>query len=485
MVLDRAALRDEAVAVLDSMDPARLDARLLFIHGILAECLSRDRQSFATYKRFLKESGGSEHLPDIADLVTGCHAPQGRLPSWMDEWRVPTHLSHARAVVSLRIVRLTLGTRVLGWEEACEPLPVLKAASELDWQQAVAFAEGPVAKLDSPDWLTFFGQHPGNPLVLPMLLQSGQLITLKPPQVRQLLKGDPPLPPVFELAVRRFHPQDDTLQWLARLDRDTWSDPAFGDGAIVLVNRLLSDEEKSDKPGIFGNRDLAAAVIALGKAGFTGSRAAAVHFMNARVALLEGDPDGFLNHLAHAMEAHDERNPGALETVPDAIYGHWRLALGHWRRLKGDAALSELLEKVPSPALRCLFAMVGPWDKSISLIRDELDSLPSDMPRPLRRDLIRLRWDRDVLGAGREKMMAEWQATSRDDADPRLALEALLQSAPLMKAGMIPPSPRMIGLLERLQGSSEADRRFADRYVRDTSRGDVWPSGPTIPRIER
>jgi hypothetical protein len=481
LLLDRTRLRSEAIAILDGMKPERLDARLHFIHGLLLESLPRDRQALAAYTRFM-ELGGSEHLPDVSELVEGYHARRAQLPSWTEGVRVPKGLYPATGAVSLRIMRLTLGFGSIRWDEACGVLPVLKVAAEEDWRQAIDFAGRPVGVFGKPDWWKFFRQRPGNPIGHLMLRQSGRLEVLEPDQVQKLLKMDPPLPPEFELAVRRMHPQDDTLEWLIRLDRDKWRDAALADSAIAYLNSLLKAAEKLENPWIIADRDIARAAIALEKAGFDGKRAAAVHFMRARIALMRDDPDDFLKHVARAMSAHDPREPGALETVPDGIFGYWRLSMGRWRQTKGDAAFNELVGRVPSPVLRCLFGMVGKWDKSTALIRNEINILPADAARPLRRDLIRLRWSMDLLDVGREKLMGEWKTLSNDDADPRLALEALFETDPPMRSGMDPPSPRMIDLWERLQKGNEADRRFAGQYTRQISLHDAWAPEPTEPK---
>jgi hypothetical protein len=481
---------EEAIELLGALNPERSDARLHFVTGLLLEADGREVEALDHFLKVWNEpedpaeladggEWGSTRVASVSMLLDMQRYQLSQEPGILQQVPVAGSLAQAKAQIPSRLMRLAMRADGDVWEKLCVALPVLQSGTLAQWREISEFAEQG-SSAHSAGWWSFVGQFPENPLGLEVLFETQQYAGATEEQKAELLRRDPPVPLKLALSLRLTREvTPETIAWLEKVEPTAWQEARVFQMVVSLMERLLIQLERDEKPApeLAGQLEQMLAIVE--KSGLPPDKRAKLQFIRTRQALAAGQVDAFLAGVKQALEAVD--TPEADQSV------HYRFTslpsngvegvahpLMNWRKRKGDAAADALIERLPSPLLRCLAVQADREDQNACRIRalKEIAALPADAPRDLRRDLARLSWRfSDPESDGSEEGMKQLKLAAADDSDPRLALEAIFfLRAEWGEDEADHWSPehlqRMEGLLKRLIASDESDRRYAEAMGR-------------------
>ncbi|MCW1885659.1 hypothetical protein OKA04_13045 [Luteolibacter flavescens] len=421
----------EAIALLESLDPAILDARAHFIMGMLLEADGREAEALDHFVKVMAEppDPAESQYPEGIGLGVIEYLQHIRLQrrSGVDLLRsvaIPSSLAEAKRQLPARMIRLAMVCEEGAWEKIGAVIPGLRSSSVEDWRQVDAVIVESGYRLNF-DALAFLDRFPANPLGAELLLNGQQIRTLKPAQIDSLLQRQPPVPANLGLFLRlqKGSYDDATLAWLEQLDAATWGEPFAGAQLLTASQALMTNLEGAEEVDRAEVVKLDRMISLLDKAerGQEPDLVMQRHVLRARHAIFEGREDDFLASLQLSL--------GGNQVVEDVVMGANLVGIGpalaRWEKAKGRAAVDSLIARIQSPVLRCLAWEGMGRDGLRQKIDKELAALPADAPSGQKSGLIRLKlrhWDRKADPAGLER---ELRKISADDSEPRLALEAL------------------------------------------------------------
>ncbi|MCW1924517.1 hypothetical protein OKA05_18270 [Luteolibacter arcticus] len=472
---------EEGIELLSSLDPALVDARLHFMLGRLLEADGSEAKALDHYLKVMTEpddpaegrrygSGreGRNLMMLLSSRDDSSSSPFQQIP-------VPGSLQEAKMMLPARILQLAMLAGGDAWKRAAAVLPELKSTTPEQWRELKDFA-GLGNGAHQIQWWDFIRRFPENPLGPELLFESQQYSACTPEQVAELLKRTPPVPLRLALSLqlvkREIAPQ--TLEWLQKVDPGAWRDDFAARQLLACTQRLLTTVEQAAEDNPETRAKLERLMAVLAKADLGERMARQLHLLRARQALLAGDAEAFLAAVQQALDATAAAAPEPMEMRRgQEMSMNLTPALTRWKTSKGEAAFESLVDRLPSPVLRCLAGLAGRDEKETvrHRVEKELAALPADSPREVRRELIRLRWqyqDRKTDPQGFEKML---QAAADVESDPRLALEAfaqLMSTRPGVQAGD-GPSPedrrRLEVMAKRVMASNESDRPYAQELA--------------------
>ncbi|HEY1121274.1 MAG TPA: hypothetical protein VGE67_06720, partial [Haloferula sp.] len=272
----------------------------------------------------------------------------------------------------------------------------------------------------------------------------------------------------------------EAIDWLEKVEPVAWKDDLSAKLLVQYIGGMLARLEGNEQEAEEKRPKLERLIAVLKKAELGERMARPRYLVLARQALLGGDAEAFLSNLKQALDAPAESEWAEARGSHEISMG---IAPGliRWKTTKGEEAYDSLVDRLPSPALRCLADLAEKIDKATTRdrIEKEIAALPADAPRETRRELIRLRWQyRRGRGEqdGFQKMM---QAAADEETDARLALEALVQLSALGEKGRsFENQRRMEALSKRLMASNDSDRLFAQQLGLVPGRNSSQVAGP-------
>jgi tetratricopeptide (TPR) repeat protein len=477
---------EEALKLLGALEPQRVDARLNFVLGLLLEADGREGQAIDHFIKVWNEPvDPAEHsgldiekepsrFTSVSVLLDLQRYQQSQEPGILQQVPIAPTLAQAKSQLPPRLLRLAMRGGGDSWDQLCVAIPALRIATVEQWRKASEFAgEGSGGYM--ADWWDFVRRYPDNPLGFELIQETQHYARLTAEQKQEILRREPPVP--LKLALSILLAQEVTpeaIAWMEKVEPGGWQDAQAFQFAVSVIERLLVPLERDEKPDPALAERLERVLTMTEKADLRDAELAKLKFLRGRQALVNGQADAFLAGVKQALEAPDA--PGSLRQVryqltslPTNGVENVAYPLMNWRKRKGDAAADALIERLPSPVLRCLALQFGTKEKDACQLRalKELAALPPDAPRELRRDLTRLSWrisDPDYKRLDESKK--QLRLAGSDDSDARLALEAYhLLRARLGEARGEELSPadlqRVESLVKRLRASDESDREYA------------------------
>lgn len=466
---------EEGIELLSSLDPSRIDPRGHFVLGMLLEADGREGEALDHFLKVVTEpedpaepKRNNRNGRNLLGLIHSYQEFPGAGAASFRYMQLPGSLAEAQQQLPLRIMKLAMVGGAQAWDKATAEIPELKSATVDEWRQVKLFSQEAGGDY-SVQWLEFIRRFPDNPLGPELLVESQQHHSCTREQIETLLRRQPPLSPrlALQLHLARGKFDSNNFDWLEQLDPAVWREPMAVERGLAWAGSLLGNMEGGQEIDPEAAAKLERLLSLLDKAELQKYQGPQLHLLRARQALLAGQVEAF---LAGVQRAFDATFP---EIRPAGAQGELNLgmALFRWGKVKGDAAMESLIERLPSPTLRCdALREAGKDPDSIKKrIVTELAALPANAPRNQRRELIRLKWrymDRKEDRAGFEK---ELKGIVDDDSDPRMALEAYVQlfyrRDPDGRRGGIPPAERqrVESLVKRIDTGDESDFEFASQ----------------------
>ncbi len=460
---------DEAIRMLEALDPARFDARLHFVRGMILEAAGRPEEALDDYLKVMAEpedpaeaqlarNYGSSRASWMTLLRQSERNPE-KVPGFIRYFTVPGSLVETKMTLAPKVLHLAMELGDEAWARTCRVMTELESVTPAQWREVQDFA---AQRGDgySVRWWQFALEHPDHPLAADLMKSTGGLQGLSSKEAVDLLESGRKLPVELQVGLRLSAPgtAEELAEWLRGVDPAVWKDPTLASQAMHLLYRVASPVAV---PGQEGPAKAPAGWVkcleALEGAEFKGAHLARLRSFQAVRDLEKGDQEGFLKRIEEAALA-------SRELADD----EWQYGISFASSGPVTAAFARLAEKdrealiarMSTPELRCRFGMAGDQDQGVARIRRELAELPADAV-DVRRELVRLSWT--VLKDPAERLK-EMTARSEDDSDPRLALDALMQLVRHEEQMSPEMTRRMKHLLGRLKAGGEAERRYAARY---------------------
>jgi Flp pilus assembly protein TadD len=460
---------DEAIRMLEALDPARFDARLHFVRGVILEAAGRPEEALEDYLKVMAEPADPAETPQarsnawdpnlLMNLLRQTDSDSQQVPGFIRYFMVPGSLVQTKAQLAPKLLRMAMELGDEAWAKTCRVIPKIGLATPLQWRQALEFA----AEREngySGRWWQFALEYPDHPLASELMLNSGGFHGMSPEQAADLLDGGRELSVEVQIGLRLIAPgtADELAEWSRGVDPGVWKDEQHAARAMQLLYRV------SAPVAVPGQAEPAKApegwvdcLAVLEAAEFTGSPLVSLRNFQARRDLEKGDHDGFLKRIEEAAKLSQELALEKHRYGGGVMYGPIASVFAALEEKDREA----LLARMSTPSLRCRFAMAADnGDPTLARIRRELAELPADAVE-VRRDLVRLSW---MVMKDPAELLKEFKTRSEDESDPRLALEALMKVRDA-EEGLDPATMRRtMRLLGILKAGGESDRRYAARY---------------------
>ena len=460
---------DEAIRMLEALDPSRFDARLHFVRGVILEAAARPDEALDDFLKVMAEPADPAEAQqarsnewDTNLRLTLLRQPEQdseQVPGVIRYFSVPGSLVQTKAQLGPKVLRMAMELGDEAWAKTCRAVPEIGVATPVQWRQVLEFA-GQREEFYPKLWWRFALDHPDHPLAAELMTSSGGFHGMSPEQAAGLLEGGRELPVDLQVGLRLIAPgnTEELAEWLRGIDPGVWNNPSLASQAMYLLFRVAGPVAVPGQAGPGKSpAGWVACLEALEGAEFKGSHLATLRSFQARRDLEKGDHEGFLKRIEEAARASRELSDDEWQLGISFVFDPVASAF---------AALEEkdredLIQRMSSPVLRCRFAMAADMgDQTLARIRRELAELPADAVEE-RRGLVRLSWS--VLKDPAERLK-EMKARSEDESDPRLAVEALMKLRSAEEGLASATRTRVIHLLGRLKAGGEADRRYAARY---------------------
>lgn len=476
---------EEAIRLLSAVEPSRRDARLSYQLGCLLEKDGREPEAVDAFARVLAEPddpaeakssdemgryAGRQDLI-LSQLIRHLGTAENLNPGMLGGMEMPRSLAAAKAEARGRIVRIAVRLGGDAWTRARAAIPELRTGGIDHWREVARHQQSATSSSGyGSNWWEFFLAHPENPLALEMLMENPHAGPVKPEVAEALLKRDPPLPLRLrmELRLNTPNPPPDQVEFLESITAAEWQDEKLAGRALAIVERLLLRTPADAEEKRARDAGLARSLAVLGKIPFRGNDARRWGELQAGHAILTGDADTF---VARVNEVPPQILTSGYSDVI-GLFGTSVQSFHRWREKAGDAAADALIERIQSPAGKCLYASYQKPERRLAMVDRELAALPADTPRESRRALIYVRWDiQRRLPAANDRWLAELRKMANEDPDPRVALDALNRISS-MGSGRTQPADqqRMRELLARLaQSPEEDDRKLAAMFSHDSA----------------
>lgn len=475
---------DEAIRLLDALDPARFDARLHFVRGVILEAAGRPQDALDDYLKVMAEpedpaesrQGGryGSGFGTLLGWLRQTDSDPQQVPGFIRYFTVPGSLAESKMLLGPKVLRLAMELGDEAWDRTCRVMTELESVTPAQWRLVQEFA---AQRGDgySVRWWQFALEHPEHPLATKLMRSTGGLQGMSPKQAADLLESGREFPVELQVALRLIAPgtAEELAEWLRGIDPGVWKDSMLASQAMQLLYRVASPVAVPGQEGPGkAPAGWVACLEALEGAEFKGGHLASLRSFQAVRDLEKGDQDGFLKRIEEAAEASRELADDEWQFgISFATSGPVTSAFA----ARAEKDREALIARMSTPVLRCRFGMAGDEDRGLARIRRELAELPADAVE-VRRELIRLSWM--VLKDPAERLK-EMKARSADEADPRLALDALMQLVQNEEEMSPETTRRMKHLLGRLKAGGEAERRYATRY--DGYFGMSSPATATAP----
>ncbi len=469
----------EAAQMLAAVIPAQRTARLYFVLGMLLDTDGREGEAVDAFIKVMTEPDDpaetrqrvaqgyhdSPRTRQYSLMLQSYGDREERIPGTFAGMQVPQSLVEAKVLLKSRLARLAMQRGGEIWTKAASIIPELAVATPEQWREAMDFAQ-PGESRNERKWWDFIRDHPGNPLGLELLVESGHYYNGTPEQVDALLKTNPPVRVQVLLRLGRGEWRAGNLEFLESIDPAEWKDESMRPYVQRAVEQMLILASAGETTPPISATECARGLAVLKKAGLVNLEASRLVLLRARLALLEGKPDEFVQHI-NAWAA-------AIAKVPERQFSQSGMdypldALERWRKKSGAAAAEALIAKIESPVLRCISYRDAKPEQRIARVNRELAALPKDAPVKTRRDLSRLKWTFHEQGETLSgALRKELETVAADDSDPRLAIEArmrLIHNA--RNEGELEETDRAIlqELVNKLVASPDAgDREFAAQF---------------------
>lgn len=459
---------DEAIRMLEALDPARFDARLHFVRGVILEAAGRPEEALEDYLKVMAEPADPAEAQKAANhgwdtnlriyLLRPPERDSEQVPGFLRYFSVADSLVQTKVQLAPKVLRMAMELGDEAWAKTCRAVPEIGVATPEQWRQVLEFA---AQREDgySGRWWRFALDHPDHPLTEELMMSTGGFHGMSPEQAAGLLEGGRELSMEVKIGLRLIAPgtAGELAEWLRGIDPGVWKDEHNAARAMQLLYRVATAVAVPGQAAGRAPEGWEDCLAALEAVEFTGSPLVSFRNFQARRDLAKGDYDGFLKRIEEAAKLSQELGLEEHRYAGGVVHGPIASAF---------AALAEkdrepLLARMSTPSLRCRFAMTTDMgDKTLARIRRELAELPADAVE-VRRDLVRLSW---MAMNDPNERLKEMKARSEDESDPQLALEAFMRLRD-SEAEIDPATrARMMRLLGLLKAGGEAERRYAARY---------------------
>ncbi len=424
---------EEAIRILNAVDPAQRTARLYFVLGMLLESDGREQEAVEAFMKVLNEPddpaeaaqraayGHSGQTRQISQLLQNYSGREERVPGSFRGLQVPQSLVEAKMMLKPKLVRLAIEHGGEIWSKMVTFIPELATATPEQWREAMDFQRASNYG-NQGKWWDFMEEHPGNPLGVELLIESGQTYNAKPEQVDTILKthSSPQVQMLLRSANRGWRKDD--LEFLEAMEPAFWQDEAIRKQALQMVGKMFNVVPRDGIEISATASERSRAIAVLEKIELSDDQKNSVLMLKALAALLEKKPDDFVK-WANTWAAVSQR------VNRENIYYHdphspFVTAFFQWQKQAGDKAAEAVIAKIDSPVLRCQLSEDPTPERRLARLNRELAALPKDAPVTIRRSLIRLKWLCRGQGEGMNENLRKELESASEDPDPRLAFEA-------------------------------------------------------------